>query len=956
MGQAITAEKFVGDWKISTLNEKQGAQTHFRELCRMLAVPEPSATSRAEGYCFEEFVDKVGGGQGYADAWKRGCFAWEYKSPGGDLKAALKQLKLYASDLENPPLLIVSDMRRIEIHTNWTSQVQESHVLELEDLKDVRLTQKLRWAFSEDTVHELKPRRSANATTEEVAKKFVALAQNLRERGHDPEKVAHFVNRMVFCMFAEDVDLLPKKMFEKMLKASLVNPDEFVANAEQLFTAMAQKHGRVGYDAIDWFNGGLFEDGAALPLTKDDIRIALDAAEQNWSEINPSIMGTLFERGLDPGKRSQLGAHYTDAEKIMMIVRPVIIEPLLREWQTARDEIEAKLAKAAVAKSASAKTTAKKEAEALRVAFIERLKNFRVLDPACGSGNFLYLALKSLKDIEARVNIEAESLGLSPAFPSVGPECVKGIEINPFAAELARVSVWIGEIQWMREKGFGVSKNPILKSLETIECRDALLNPDGTEAEWPEADVIIGNPPCLGRTFVRDGLGDQQVEKIYTAFLGKVSPEADLVCYWLKKAWDNTQNGLLDRAGFVTTNSIRSGSSRAVLDGPAALNSIYEVWSDEAWVVNGADVRVSIVCFGNSTTVKKLNGQAVGRINADLTSRSVDLTTAPPLNQNAGFSFQGITKGGEFEVDRETAAAWLSLPTNVNGKRNSEVLRPMTSGGDIVRRNELGWVIDFDAFGSAAEAACFEAPFKHVDTKVRPVRTDPAKTKREAYRRNWWKFAEARPSIKRWLATGRRYIGTPKVSRHRLFVWLPAEIVPDNLVIAVLRDDDTSFGVMSSRHHVLWSIAKGAWIGVGNDPTYTPTSSFETFPFPEGLTPNIPAAEYASDPRAIAIAKAAARLNELRENWLNPPDLVQRVPEVVPGYPDRILPVDDKAAAILKNRTLTKLYNERPAWLDHAHKDLDAAVAAAYGWAGDLTDEQILEKLFALNQERAAKQ
>ncbi len=280
----------------------------------------------------------------------------------------------------------------------------------------------------------------------------------------------------------------------------------------------------------------------------------------------------------------------------------------------------------------------------------------------------------------------------------------------------------------------------------------------------------------------------------------------------------------------------------------------------------------------------------------------------------------------------------------------------MTSGGDIVRRNDLGWVIDFDAIKNVGDAAKFEAPFKYIDTHVRPTRTDPARTKREAYRNNWWRFAETRPSIRKWLASGKPYIATPKVARHRVFVWVPAKILPDNLVIVILRDDQTFFGLLSSRSHILWSIAKGAWIGVGNDPTYTPKSSFETFPFPEGLTPNIPAADYARDPRAKAIAVAAAQLSELRENWLNPPDLVQRVPEVVPGYPDRILPVDDKAAAILKKRTLTNLYNERPAWLDNAHRALDAAVAAAYGWPADLSDEQILERLFKLNQERAVAQ
>ena len=952
MGTTITAETFVGDWRSSTLNEKQGAQTHFRELCRMIGVPEPSAMSRADGYCFEEFVDKVGGGQGYADAWKRGCFAWEYKSPGGDLKAALKQLKLYASDLENPPLLIVSDMRRIEIHTNWTSQVQESHVLELEDLKDVRLRQKLLWAFSEDTVHELKPKRSANATTEEVAKKFVAIAQNLRERGNEPEKVAHFVNRMVFCMFAEDVDLLPKHMFERMLEASLKNPDEFVANAEQLFTAMARKHGRVGYDAIDWFNGGLFEDGAALPLTKDDIRVALDAAKQNWAEINPSIMGTLFERGLDPGKRSQLGAHYTDAEKIMMIVRPVIIEPLLREWQTARDEIEAKLAKAKGAKSAGAKTTAKKEAEALRIAFIERLKNFRVLDPACGSGNFLYLALKSLKDIEARVNIEAESLGLSPAFPSVGPECVKGIEINPFAAELARVSVWIGEIQWMREKGFGVSKNPILKSLETIECRDALLNPDGSEAEWPEADVIIGNPPFLGANSMISVLGESYVDTLRQLYSEETGGAVDLVTYWFAKAWSSITDDKCSAAGLVATQSIRRGGSQFVIGRIADNGRIFEAWDDEPWVVDGAAVRVCIACFdADDVGEVRLDGKTVSKVFSDL-STGLELQGAATLNDNANTAFQGPVKVGAFDIEGELARSWLVLPKNPNGKANAEVLRPWANGSDVTGRPSGKWIVDFNEM-IEGDAALFERPFEHVLTFVKP---DRDKNRRERRRQKWWQHGETVPGLRRAVSKLERFIATPRVAKHRMFVWVPARLLPDTRLVAVARDDDTTFGILHSKFHELWSLRLGGWHGVGNDPQYTPSLGFETFPFPEGLTPNIPAAQYAADPRAIAIAKAAARLNELRENWLNPPDLVMRVPEVVPGYPDRILPVDDKAAAILKNRTLTKLYNERPAWLDHAHKDLDAAVATAYGWPVDLTDEQILEKLFALNQQRARKQ
>lgn len=949
----MRAENFIKTWKHSDLNEAQGAKQHFLELCEVLEVPKPR-TTRADGYGFEVNVDKFGGGAGYADVWKKGCFAWEYKSPGKNLGDALKQLKLYASDLENPPLLIVSDMRRIEMHTNWTNMVQEKHVLEIDDLADVRQRQKLKWAFDEATLNELKPRRSANATTEEVAEKFVRIAQNLREQGHDPEKVAHFVNRMVFCMFAEDVDLLPKKMFQQMLEASLNEPIQFVRNAQQLFKAMAERDGMVGYQSIDWFNGGLFEDGTALPLSEQDIRVALDAAQQNWSEINPSIMGTLFERGLDPSKRSQLGAHYTDAEKIMMIIRPVIIEPLLREWAEVRAQIEAKL-EAAKGKAKQTQTKALNEVQAMRVEFIERLKNFRVLDPACGSGNFLYLALKALKDIEFRVNFEAEGVGLPPGFPSVGPECVRGIEINPFAAELARVSVWIGEIQWMREKGFGVSKNPILKSLETIECRDALLNADGTGAAWPEADVIIGNPPFLGMNSMIGVLGENYVDTLRSAYEEDTGGAVDLVTYWFAKAWQSVSDGKAARAGMVATQAIRRGSSQHVLRTIAGEGRIFDAWDDEPWVVDGASVRVCIVSFDNGTErVVRLDGKPAVSINSDL-SVGLAVNTATKLRENINVSFQGPVKVGLFDVDGDTARKWLSAPINPNGKTNADVLRPWANGTDVTRRPSGKWIIDFGEH-DVSVAALYQAPFQHVLINVKPERD---KNRRERRRLKWWQHGETVPGLRKAVALLDRYLVTPRVAKHRTFSWVPAQLLPDTRLVAIARSDDTSFGVLSSHIHEVWALRFAPIHGDGIEggrPTYAHNTCFETFPFPEGLTPNIPAERYANDPRAIVIAKAAARLNELRENWLNPPDLVQRVPEVVPGYPDRILPVDEKAAAILKKRTLTNLYNERPAWLEMAHKELNAAVAAAYGWPVDLTDDDILERLFKLNQERAAKQ
>ena len=289
---------FIAKWSDSKLRERAAAHSHFIDLCTMLDEQAPTdADPKGEWYAFEKGASKTGGGDGWADVWKRGCFAWEYKSPGKDLNAALKQLQYYVRSLESPPLLIVSDMYRIELHTNWTNTVQQVHTLALEELADARQRQKLKWAFSDSDVNELRPGQTRDALTKEVAEDFVQLAQNLRQRGHHAEKAAHFINRMIFCMFAEDVDLLPDKMFKRMLEASVDAPEKFVRNSQLLFAAM-KKGGEVGYKSIDLFNGGIFDDDTALPLTKADIKVALAAANKNWSNIDPSIMGTLSNAGL----------------------------------------------------------------------------------------------------------------------------------------------------------------------------------------------------------------------------------------------------------------------------------------------------------------------------------------------------------------------------------------------------------------------------------------------------------------------------------------------------------------------------------------------------------------------------------------------------------------------------------------------------------------------------------
>lgn len=512
MRERMTPHEFLSKWRNVELKERSASQSHFNDICRLLGIEDPiKADPKGTWFTFEKGATKTSGGEGWADVWRKGCFAWEYKGHAANLQKAFDQLLRYSIALESPPLLIVSDMERIRIHTNWTNTVQQVHEITLEDLANGAKRDLLRACFEDP--ERLRPAKTRQMLTEEAAREFASLAQRLRDRGNEAHQVAHFVNRLVFCMFAEDVRLLPDAIFTRMLEASRSNPSQFSAHAQTLFSAM-RSGGMVGFEQVEWFNGGLFDDDSALPLEADDIANLLAAARLDWSEIDPSIFGTLFERGLDPNKRSQLGAHYTDRDKIMQIVRPVIIEPLEREWTEAKAAIAGQMDKAAEARARVPATQAearkvfmvarRAEEAALRAAkehhskFVERLRNFRVLDPACGSGNFLYLSLLALKDIEHRANLDAEALGLGRFAPSVGPENVFGIEINPYAAELARVSVWIGEIQWMRRNGFDAARNPILRTLENIENRDAVLALDGTRAEWPSADVVVGNPPFLG--------------------------------------------------------------------------------------------------------------------------------------------------------------------------------------------------------------------------------------------------------------------------------------------------------------------------------------------------------------------------------------------------------------------------------------------------------------------------
>ena len=939
----MTPYQFIAKWRASELKERSAAQEHFIDLCRLLDEPTPAEDDPiGEHYCFERGARKETGGDGWADVWKRHHFAWEYKGKHANLDAAFIQLRQYALALENPPLLIVSDMLRFRIHTNWTNSVSRVHEFGLDDLADAAVRNKLKWALSDP--ERLRPGETRQALTKRAATAFASLAQGLRERGDDPRVVAHFVNRLVFCMFAEDVGLLPNSLFTRMLESARRRPKAFAGLARNLFGAMAHG-GWVGIEEVAWFDGGLFDDDSALPLEKAEIETVVATADLDWSEIDLSILGTLFERGLDPRKRAQLGAHYTDHDKIMLIIEPVIVRPLLAEWETAKAEIATCLERADKARSRAARNRHQGQAERLLRDFLERLRGFTVLDPACGSGNFLYLALHALKDLEHRVQLEADAMGLPLTFPEIGPANVKGIEINPYAAELARVSVWIGEIQWMRRNGFSESRKPILKPLDTIECRDAVLTPEGGEPAWPAADVVIGNPPFLGGKLLRGVLGAEYVEALQRLYGARIHGEADLVCHWFNKAERLVTDGRIARAGLVATNSIRGGRNRSVLDRIVERGTIHDAWSDEPWVIDGAAVRVSLICFGDGQDGQsaRLDGQNVSRINPDLTA-AVDLTQAGRLARNAGVAFMGDTKNGAFDIAGDLAREWLRLPANPNGRPNADVLKPWINGMDLTRRLSGKWIVDFGWKMSETEVALYEAPFQWIKERVYPMRQ---RNRTEANRSHWWRHTRPRPGMWQALEGLSRYIATPRVAKHRLFVWLDSPVCPDSATIAIGRDDDVTFGILHSRFHEAWSLRLGT--SLEDRPRYTPTTTFQTFPFPEGLTPDVPARDYADDPRAVAIAEAARRLVELRDRWLNPPEWVEWVDEPVPGYPRRAVPRDEAAARELKKRTLTNLYNQRPQWLANAHAALDSAVAAAYGWPADISEEDALGELLEMN-------
>jgi len=939
MMPTISPREFVARWRDAGFGERQGAQSFFNDLCGLVGHATPAGYGDPEAFTFEKAVPG-----GFADAYYEEHFGWEFKGQDAQLDGAFDQLLRYQVHLKTPPLLIVSSFETVRIQTNFPGMETARYDVGIGEFEEPARLELLRDVFFAPARFRERL-RSVDAVTRETAAVFQSIVVDMESRNEDPERLARYLNQLVFCLYAEDAGLLPEGLFTRIVAQHYRNPATFDRAVRSLFAQMATG-GFSGADEIAHFNGDLFNAVDTVELSTTALQRLGEACERNWRDIEPSIFGTLFERALDASKRAQTGAHYTGADDIELVVEPVVMTPLRREWETARGEIEGLLEEERASPSVIARSdsdvaipsaqqrplpqrdcraalamTEEEGALAMTArarleAFRERLASVRALDPACGSGNFLYIALRSLLDLEKEVIDYAAARGWLGLTPRVQPDQMLGLEINHYAAELARTALWIGYIQWHQANGFAYTQRPILTPLDTIRQTDAILDlsdPDNpAEPEWPAAEFIVGNPPFLGGKLLRTGLTDEYVDTLFRQYDGRVPAEADLVCYWFDKAQQAVEAGTVKRAGLLATQGIRGGANRRVLQRIKETGDIFMAWSDHPWVLEGAAVHISIVGFDDgSETERELDGQPVAAINASL-AVGVDLTAAERLKENLGIAFMGDTKGGPFDISDELARQMLGSP-NPHGKGNRDVVRPWVNGRDITGRSRGMWIIDFEDM-PMDEAALYESPFEHVNTHVKPQRE-----KSRSKISNWWLHERPRPDMRQALHGLPRYIATATTAKYRLFVWLPAEILADHALIAIASDSDYTFGVLHSHFHEVWGLAMGTQLETR--PRYTPTTCFETFPFPRP-----------TEEQREAIGAAAAELNRLREGWLNP---------------------EGVSAGELRRRTLTNLYNQRPTWLDNIHARLDAAVSDAYGWPADLAEGEMLERLLALNLERA---
>lgn len=988
-------DAFIARWSSAGGTERANYQLFLNELCTLLELPGPDPAreeTRDNAYVFERrVVFRHGDGtesNGFIDLYRRGAFVCEAKKVRKDegkafddaLLRARGQAEQYARALPagegRPPFVLAVDVGNvIELYAEFTRSGAnytpypdpQSHRIRLNDLRDEAVRERLR-AIWLDPVS-LDPSRRSAKVTREVAERLAEVARVLEAAGYSAQQVASFLSRCLFSMFAEDVGLLPKRAFVDLLESLKGNTAQFVPLVGELWKAMDRGEFSVAVRAdLLKFNGKLFKNPEVLPLNRDQIDLLLAAAKANWREVEPAIFGTLLERALDPEERHSLGAHYTPRAYVERLVLPTIVEPLRADWQNVQG---AALVLAGEGKLNEAR-------EAVR-GFLHQLTHVRVLDPACGSGNFLYVTLEHLKRLEGEVLNQLDEFGdsqgrLDLAGVSVDPHQLLGIELNPRAAEIAEMVLWIGYLQWhFRTRGNVMPPQPVLKDFHNIECRDAVLDYDDVEfvtddkgipitrwdgktynnhnvtggvipddsarvpleryvnprkAEWPEADFVVGNPPFIGAAPMRAALGDGYVEALRGAW--KNMPEsADFVMYWWDHAAELTRNGKLRQFGLITTNSLRQTFNRRVverhLSDKKPLSLVFAI-PDHPWVdsTDGAAVRIAMTVgtaeagIGRVLTTQTEEPADDGEIQVSFARRDgliyADLSVG--ANVVSAVSLQAncdLSNRGVQLFGAGFIVTWQeagALGLGIVAGLENHI-RPYRNGRDLNDKSRDAFVIDFFGLSMDDARARFPAAFQRVLEKVKPERDQ---NNREVRKRNWWLFGETNPKLRKQLLGLVRYIATVETSKHRTFQYLDAAVLPDNKLVAIALSDAYHLGVLSSRSHTTWALAAGSWLGVGNDPVYVKTRCFETFPFP-AATPE----------QQSRIRDLAEQLDTHRKK-----QQAQHAELTLTGMYNVLEKLKSGAALTAKEKVIHE--QGLVAVLKTLHDELDRAVLEAYGW------------------------
>ncbi len=1013
----MDTQSFIDRWSSSGASERANKDLFFVELCDLLGVarPEPARGDPAhDRYTFERdaLLRHEDGSQsiGKIDLYKEGCFVLEAKqgSESGSKKhgsgrrdspewflamnAAYGQALKYVETLEAPPPFVVAcDIGHcFDLYACFDGRGDyrpfpnaRAKRLWFKDLPEQLPT--LRALFTDPA--SLDPARRATRITREVAGHLADLARALETAGHRPELVAEFLMRCIFTMFAESAGLLPERLFIELIEEKwLPHPERFAKGVETLWRTMDKGGFLAEGESILRFNGGLFQDPTALPLGAEHLPLLLEAARCDWSDVEPSIFGTLLERALDPRERHRLGAHYTPRAYVERLVRATVEEPLRAEWQ----EVQAAVR---ILVEAGKLEDARKAVRA----YYQKLCKTRVLDPACGTGNFLYVTLDLFKRLETEVWAQLAELGesqerLGHEGSVVTPAQFHGIEVKRWAKEIAELVLWIGYLQWhLRTHGKKERPpEPVLRNYQNIECRDAVLAYDREEvllddkgkpvtrwdgvttkrhpatgeevpdeasripvmkyvnprpAEWPEVDYIVGNPPFVGKARRRAALGDGYIEALCAAY-PEVPEGADYVMWWWFKAAQALRSGAAIRFGLITTNSLTQALNRRVVADALGRSDRFELlWAipDHPWVDSstGAAVRIAMTVMGERREQRAilarvtkedwrgddevavlLDAQPVKRIHPDLRA-GANVSDAQPLQANAGVCTVGVVLFGKgFLVDE--AQAKILEPA---------VLRRFLNGRDLIHGVPPGSVIDFYPHDEREAKALAARAFQHLLDRVKPERDqirDPGS------RARWWRFGRDKPELRAAIAGLRRYAATVEVSKHRYFIFLESSVVPDHTLINIATDDGYILGVLSGRIHCTWALAAGGTLE--DRPRYNPSLCFEPFPFPD------------------CTSAQRSRIRQLGE------DLDAHRKRQQAAHPELTITgmynVIEKLRAGEPLTDKEKVIHEQGlvSVLRQLHDDLDAAVFDAYGWPRDIADEQILERLVALNAERAEEE